>query len=145
MRLLGGLPKISGLLFLPCDCSSLDSHPHLGRDCCHRVALSRNSGWSYPDVFPNSKNFSSLLELRDGLDLARELPGCVSPASSEGQIPKDTSLSLPSASLSCSPLFPGSPNPIPTLMLPSQRCVFGGSAFGFPGGPFPGPVVLDSS
>lgn len=30
-------------------------------------------------------------------------------------------------------------------MLPHQGCVLGGSAFGFPGGPFPGPVVLDSS
>ena len=75
VRFLGWPPEIGGLLFLPCDCSSLDSHPHLGHDCCHRVALSRNSGWSYPDVFLNSKNFSNLLELRDGLDLAHEQPG----------------------------------------------------------------------
>lgn len=61
-------------------CPSLDSHPHLGHDYCHRVALSRNSGWSYPDVFLNSKNFSNLLELRAGLDLACELPGLCFPS-----------------------------------------------------------------
>lgn len=79
MRVWASPPEVGGLLFLPWDCCSLDSHPHLGHDHCHRVALSRNSGWSYPDVFLNSKNFSNLLELRDGLDLAYELPWAVFP------------------------------------------------------------------
>ena len=99
---------------------------------------SRNSGWGYPDVFLNSKNFSNPLELGDGLDLALELPGCVFSAfvkwlDSLGH-------------LSASPLWfpflfpltrPSSPNPIPAVMY--QRCILGGSAFC---SDYRGPVVL---
>lgn len=72
-------------------------------------------------------------------------PGLFSLAFLEGQILKVISLSLPSASLSCSHLLHLVALPIPSLMPSHQRVMLGDSAFGFSGGPFPGSVVLDSS